>query len=130
MSSPSDLRYTEDHEWARLEADGTITVGITHHAQDALGDVVFVDLPKVGRALAPKGTFGVVESVKTVSDLYAPCGGEVVAVNDALSQTPELVNQDCYGAGWIVRLRPTGADALAALLDAAAYDAHVGSQSH
>jgi len=130
MSSPSDLRYTEDHEWARLEADGTITVGITHHAQDALGDVVFVDLPKVGRALAPKGTFGVVESVKTVSDLYAPCGGEVVAVNDALSQTPELVNQDCYGAGWIVRLRPTGADALAELLDAAAYDAHVGSQSH
>jgi glycine cleavage system H protein len=130
MSSPSDLRYTEDHEWARLEADGTITVGITHHAQDALGDVVFVDLPKVGRALAPKGTFGVVESVKTVSDLYAPCGGEVVAVNDALSQTPELVNQDCYGAGWIVRLRPTGADALAALLDAAAYDVHVGSQSH
>jgi len=130
MSSPSDLRYTEDHEWARLEADGTITVGITHHAQDALGDVVFVDLPKVGRALAPKGTFGVVESVKTVSDLYAPCGGEVVAVNDALAQTPELVNQDCYGQGWIVRIRPTGADALAALLDAAAYDTHVGSQSH
>jgi len=130
MSSPSDLRYTEDHEWARFEADGTITVGITHHAQDALGDVVFVDLPKVGRALAAKGTFGVVESVKTVSDLYAPCGGEVVAVNDALGQTPELVNQDCYGQGWIVRIRPSDADALAALLDAAAYDAHVGSQSH
>ena len=130
MSSPANLRYTEDHEWARVEADGTITVGITHHAQDALGDVVFVDLPKVGRALDAKGTFGVVESVKTVSDLYAPCAGEVVAVNDALSQTPELVNQDCYGAGWIVRLRPTGTDALAALLDAAAYDAHVGSQSH
>ena len=130
MSSPPELRYTEDHEWARVEADGTVTVGITHHAQDALGDVVFVVLPAVGRALNPKATFGVVESVKTVSDLYAPCGGEVVAVNEALSQTPELVNRDCYGDGWIVRIRPASGTGIDALLTAEAYDALVDGQSH
>ncbi|MCK6572925.1 glycine cleavage system protein GcvH [Myxococcota bacterium] len=127
MGSPQDLRYTDDHEWARLEADGTITVGITDHAQDALGDVVFVDLPAVGRTVDAKGTFGVVESVKTVSDLYAPCAGEVVAVNGELSGAPEQVNKDPYGAGWIVRLRPTSAEPLAGLKTAAEYDAYLAT---
>lgn len=127
MGSPQNLRYTDDHEWARLEADGTITVGITDHAQDALGDVVFVDLPAVGRSVDAKGTFGVVESVKTVSDLYAPCAGEVVAVNEDLSGAPEQVNKDPYGAGWIVRLRPAGADALAGLKSADEYDAYLAT---
>jgi glycine cleavage system H protein len=127
MGSPQNLRYTDDHEWARLEADGTITVGITDHAQDALGDVVFVDLPAVGRSVDAKGTFGVVESVKTVSDLYAPCAGEIVAVNEELSGGPEQVNKDPYGAGWIVRLRPAGVDALAGLKTADEYDAYLAT---
>jgi glycine cleavage system H protein len=127
MGSPENLRYTDDHEWARLEADGTITVGITDHAQDALGDVVFVDLPAVGKTLDAKGTFGVVESVKTVSDLYAPCGGEIVAINEGLRDAPEQVNKDAYGQGWIVRIRPAGADALAGLKSAAEYDAYLAT---
>lgn len=127
MASPSNLRYTDDHEWARLEADGTITVGITDHAQDALGDVVFVDLPAIGKTVAAKGTFGVVESVKTVSDLYAPCGGEIVAVNDTLGGAPESVNKDAYGEGWIVRIRPTDANPLAALKSAEEYDAYLAT---
>lgn len=127
MASPSNLRYTDDHEWARLEADGTITVGITEHAQDALGDVVFVDLPTVGRTVAEKGTFGVVESVKTVSDLYAPCGGEIVAVNEGLGGAPENVNKDAYGEGWIVRIRPSAADPLAGLKSADEYDAYLAT---
>lgn len=125
MGSPENLRYTEDHEWARPEADGTITVGITAHAQEALGDVVFVDLPAIGRVVAPKGTLGVVESVKTVSDVYAPCDGEIVAVNEALRANPEKINQDCYGEGWIARIRPSGDNPLAHLKNAADYDTFV-----
>ena len=127
MGSPENLRYTDDHEWARAEADGTITVGITDHAQEALGDVVFVDLPAIGRAVTGKGTIGVVESVKTVSDVYAPCNGEVVAVNEALRTNPENVNKDCYGEGWIARIRPSGDNPLAHLKNAADYDVFVAA---
>jgi glycine cleavage system H protein len=120
-ASPTDRRYTKSHEWARPEADGTVTVGITDHAQEALGELVYVELPAVGTALDAGQQFGVVESVKAVSDVYAPVAGEVVAVNDALADAPQTINSDPYGEGWILRLRPTGS--LDGLLDAAAYDA-------
>ncbi len=121
---PADLRYTKEHEWVRLEGD-VATVGITDHAADQLGDIVFVELPAVGTALRQLATFGVVESVKAVSDLFAPVGGEVVEVNAALASTPEIVNSDPYGAGWLVRVRVADATALDALLDPAAYEALV-----
>ena len=118
---PDSLRYTAEHEWLRLEADGTATIGITDHAQAALGDVTFVDLPKEGAALAKGATFGAVESVKAASDLYAPVAGTVIAVNADLNASPDLVNRDPYGAAWMIRVRVSEpADALA-LLDAAAY---------
>jgi glycine cleavage system H protein len=126
MQVPDELRYTTDHEWIRLEgAHGT--VGITDFAQDALGDVVFVELPAVGTRLEAGQAFGVVESNKTGSDLFAPIGGEVVAVNEELRNRPELVNQEPYGAGWMIRIA-TAAGAPGSLLDAAAYRAHVESQ--
>ncbi|MEO5884944.1 MAG: glycine cleavage system protein GcvH [Candidatus Limnocylindrales bacterium] len=126
MSVPSDLRYTRDHEWVRIDGDEAI-VGITQYAADQLGDIVFVELPDVGRDLAAAKAFGVVESVKAVSDLFAPLPGEVTATNAALTAGPELVNSDPYGEGWMVRLR-IGADAdLAELLDAEAYDALVAA---
>jgi len=118
---PGDLRYTKDHEWIRVEGDEAL-VGITGYAADQLGDIVFVELPDVGRALEQHGTFGVVESVKAVSDLYAPVAGEVVAVNDALAGKPELVNDDPYGDGWMLRVRLADAAQADALLDAAAYE--------
>jgi glycine cleavage system H protein len=104
MSVPGDLQYTKSHEWVRVE-DGVATVGITDHAQDELGDVVFVELPEMGAALAAGDSFGAVESVKAVSDLYAPVGGEVVEVNGALEDSPEKINEDPYGEGWILKLR-------------------------
>ena len=104
MSVPQDLRYTKSHEWVRTE-DDVATVGITDHAQDELGDVVFVELPESGAAFEAGDSFGVVESVKAVSDLYAPVGGEVVEVNSALEDAPEKINEDPYGEGWIVKLR-------------------------
>ncbi len=104
MSVPGDLQYTKSHEWVRVE-DGVATVGITDHAQDELGDVVFVELPEMGATLAPGDSFGAVESVKAVSDLYAPVGGEVVEVNGALEDSPEKINEDPYGEGWILKLR-------------------------
>ena len=104
MQVPDDLRYTADHEWLRVEGDEAV-VGITAYAADQLGDVVFVELPATGTALEPAQSFGVIESVKTASDLYAPAGGEVVAINDALGDKPELVNDDPYGDGWMVRIR-------------------------
>ena len=104
MSVPGDLQYTKSHEWVRVE-DGVATVGITDHAQDELGDVVFVELPEQGATLAPGDSFGAVESVKAVSDLYAPVGGEVVEVNGALEDSPEKINEDPYGEGWILKLR-------------------------
>lgn len=129
MSSPQDLRYTKEHEWARAETDGTLTIGITAHAQEALGDVVYVELPEVGQVLSIGDAFGVVESVKTVSDLYSPCDGEIVAVNEALPDTPENVNEDPYGAGWIIRIKPAAVGAVDALMDATAYDAHVAAEA-
>jgi glycine cleavage system H protein len=118
---PGDLRYTKDHEWIRVEGDEAL-VGITGYAADQLGDIVFVELPDVGRALEQHGTFGVVESVKAVSDLFAPVAGEVVAVNEALAGKPELVNDDPYGDGWMLRVRLADVAQADALLDAAAYE--------
>ena len=127
MEFPDDVRYTAEHEWARLE-DGMVTVGITGYATDQLGDVVFVELPQVGRRLDAKGAFGVVEAVKTVSDLYSPVTGEVVAVNAALADNPALVNQSPYGEGWMIRVRPDDAGQLQGLMDRKAYSQHVEEQ--
>ena len=107
MSVPGDLQYTKTHEWVRREGD-TATVGITDHAQDELGDVVFIELPEEGASFGAGDAFGTIESVKAVSDLYAPVGGEVVEVNEALNDAPEKVNEDPYGEGWIIRLRVSG----------------------
>ncbi len=119
---PADLRYAASHEWARLEADGTVTVGISDHAQEALGDVVFVELPEVGAELAAGQEAGVVESVKAASDIYAPISGEVLAVNEALADAPEQVNGEPYAA-WFFKLQPSNPAELEALLDAAGYQA-------
>ncbi len=116
MQFPDDVRYTAEHEWARLE-DGLVTVGITSYATDQLGDVVFVELPAVGGRLEAMKAFGVVEAVKTVSDLYAPVAGEVVAVNEALADNPALVNQAPFGEGWMIRLRPDDAGDVQRLMD-------------
>jgi glycine cleavage system H protein len=117
---PSDLRYTKDHEWVRIDGD-TATIGVTDFAAHELGDVVFVDLPAVGKTVDQFATFGVVESVKAVSDLYAPVSGEVVAVNDKLGSAPELVNSDPFGDGWMIRVRISDAGQVGELLDAGAY---------
>lgn len=122
MDVPADLRYSDDHEW--LRADGT--VGISRYAADELGDVVFVELPRIGRSVTRGETFGVIESVKTASDLYAPVAGEITEVNQSLAGAPELINSDPYGDGWIVRLRPTDPAELDLLKDAAAYRALIG----
>ncbi|CRM35300.1 MULTISPECIES: glycine cleavage system protein GcvH [unclassified Pseudomonas] len=122
---PADLRFAESHEWARLEADGSVTVGISDHAQEALGDVVFVELAEVGATFEAQGQAGVVESVKAASDIYAPVAGEVIAVNEELSGSPELLNSDPYGA-WIFKLKPSNAADLDKLLDAARYAAAIG----
>lgn len=120
---PANLRYTESHEWILDNGDGTVTIGITDHAQEALGDVVFVELPDVGRELDAGEEFGVIESVKAASDLYAPLAGEVVAVNEALEDAPETVNESPYEDGWIARVKPSDSTALDDLLDADAYGA-------
>ncbi len=123
---PTNLRYTNDHEWVRVDGD-VATVGITAYAADQLGDIVFVELPEVGRTLARAGAFGVVESVKAVSDLFAPVGGEVIETNAALTASPELVNSSPYDDGWMLRVRmATGAD-LDGLLDPATYDALIAA---
>ncbi|CRM85697.1 Glycine cleavage system H protein [Pseudomonas sp. 22 E 5] len=122
---PADLRFAESHEWARLEADGTVTVGISDHAQEALGDVVFVELAEVGATFEAEGQAGVVESVKAASDIYAPVAGKVIAVNEELSGSPELLNSDPYGA-WIFKLKPSNPADLEKLLDAAGYKAAIG----
>jgi glycine cleavage system H protein len=120
MNVPANLKYAKSHEWAKLEADGLVTVGITDHAQEALGDIVFLELPQVGRKLKAGEECAVVESVKAASDIYAPIGGEVVAVNQAAADAPESVNQDAYAA-WLFKLKPDNAADLDKLLDAAAY---------
>jgi glycine cleavage system H protein len=125
MSVPAELLYTTDHEWVRPEGD-VVRIGITDYAQDALGDVVFVQLPEVGATVVAAGTFGEVESTKSVSDLFAPISGVVVSVNDALVDAPQLLNDDPYGDGWVCTIRPTDATQLDALLDADAYRKLVG----
>ena len=120
MNIPADLKYTESHEWVRAEQDGTLTVGITEYAQDALGDIVFVELPKVGKSFTAGDDAAVVESVKAASDIYAPVSGEVVAVNDAVSGSPESINSDAYGS-WLFKLKPSDANAINGLLSADAY---------
>lgn len=120
---PEDLKYTAEHEWVRGGADGTVRIGVTDYAQDELGDIVYVQLPEVGASVAAGEPCGELESHKSVSEIYAPLSGEVVAVNDALDATPELINSDAYGDGWLLELRPSDPAALDGLLDAAAYQA-------
>lgn len=120
---PADLKYLKSHEWLRREADGSVTIGITDHAQAALGDLVFVDVPAVGRTLAAGEACAVVESVKAASDVYAPIAGTVVGANEALGGSPEILNSDPYGAGWMWKMKPADASAINGLLDAAGYEA-------
>lgn len=122
----ANLRYLKSHEWARLESDGTVTVGISEHAQEALGELVFVELPAVGKVLSAGAPAAVVESVKAASDVYAPISGTVIAVNTALADAPETINSDCFGQGWMFKLQPEGSDPLAGLMDAQAYAAAIG----
>ena len=129
MSIPSDLKYTKSHEWVKLEADGTVMVGITHHAQELLGDMVYVENPAVGRQLAASEECAVVESVKAASDVYAPLAGEVVAVNDEVVDAPEKINQDAY-ASWMFKIKPSNPADLNGLLAAEAYKALVDSEAH
>jgi len=129
MSIPADLKYTPSHEWVRVEADGTLTVGITHHAQDLLGDMVFIENPATGRTLAKGEECAVVESVKAASDVYAPIAGEVIAANDDVEASPESVNKDAYSA-WLFKMKPANTADVAGLLDAAAYQKLVESEAH
>ncbi len=123
-NNPAELKYAKSHEWARLEEDGTVTVGITEHAQEALGDVVYIETPSVGDAIAGGDQAGVVESVKAASDIYAPISGEVIAVNDVLEDAPETVNSDPYNDGWFFKLKPEDTSELDALLSADEYATH------
>lgn len=126
---PGDLRYTRSHEWVRTLPDGSVEIGISDHAQAALGDLVFVEVPETGRQVATGDAFAVVESVKAASDVYSPLTGEVLAGNDALASQPELVNQDPYVQGWIARLKPASTAQVEALLDAAQYSEHLASEA-
>ena len=128
MNVPANLKYTQSHEWAKAEADGTVTIGITDHAQEALGDIVFLELPETGRTVKAGEECAVVESVKAASDIYSPISGEVVARNEDAVNTPESVNQDAYAA-WLFKVKPSNAADMAALLDAAAY-AKVAEADH
>ena len=123
MNTPQDLKYTTSHEWVKKESDGTLSVGITDHAQEALGDIVFLELPKVGSKYAANENCAVIESVKAASDIYMPIAGEIVAANDDLAKSPEQVNADAYGA-WMFKIKPGNAADLDKLLDAAAYAGH------
>ena len=122
---PEDLLYTREHEWVRKENEGTYLVGITHHAQDSLGDVTFVELPSKGDSFEQNSVFGFVESVKAASDLYMPIGGEVVETNTQLNDSPEQVNEDPYGGGWMIRIKPASGFAEESLLSAAAYSSEI-----
>lgn len=125
MNTPTELRYTASHEWVRTEADGTVTVGITDHAQEALGDVVFLELPEAGRSVAKEEAIAVIESVKAASDIYAPVAGEILATNEAAIDAPESVNADAY-ATWLFKIKPTNIADADSLLDAAGYQATIG----
>lgn len=122
---PAELKYAASHEWARLEADGTVTVGITDHAQAALGDVVFAESPALGSQVVAGKEAGVVESVKAASDIYAPISGEVIAVNSVLEDAPETINSEPYGAGWFFKIKPSNPAELDALLSAAGYESSI-----
>ena len=123
---PAELKYTKEHEWvSELTADGTVRIGVPDHAQSELGDVVYVDLPEVGETIDAEATFGEIESTKSVSDLFAPIAGEVVAVNEDLADAPETVNSDPYGAGWLIEVRPNDAADIEGLLSAADYEAEI-----
>jgi glycine cleavage system H protein len=125
---PENLRYTKDHEWIRVEGD-VGAIGITHHAQEELGDIVFVELPKIGAALEQSASFGSVESVKAVSDIYAPVSGQVTEINSDLAETPEKVNEDPYGQGWLIKLKLSTPDQVGKLMTAAEYTAYVGAET-
>lgn len=127
---PKHLKYTKTHEWVELHKDGTATVGITDHAQDLLGDVVFIDVPSVGKQVTAGGACAVVESVKAASDIYSPIAGKVIEANPALADQPELANKDAYGAAWILRLTPANAADINALLDAASYESLIANNTH
>jgi glycine cleavage system H protein len=127
---PADLRYARTHEWARLDEDGSITVGITDNAQEQLGDMVYIEVPDVGKTVKAAQPCAVVESVKAASDVYAPVAGEIVEVNTSLGDSPETVNHDAYGEGWMFRMRPSDPGQLNQLLDAAAYEAFLESENH
>jgi glycine cleavage system H protein len=129
MSIPADLKYTKTHEWVKVEIDGSLSVGITHHAQDLLGDMVFVEFPTVGRVLAAGEECAVVESVKAASDVYAPAAGEVIASNTEVEGSPEMINKNPYGA-WMFKLKPANPADVKALLDAAGYEAQVAAEAH
>ena len=129
MKLPPELRYTETHEWVRREADGTLSVGITDHAQEQLGDIVFLELPETGRMVAKGESVGVVESVKAASDIYAPVAGEIVAANAELSTAPEKVNEDPYNQGWLIKLKLSTPDQVGKLMTAAEYTAYVGAET-
>ncbi len=125
MTTPIDLRYTASHEWIRTEADGTLTIGVTDHAQEALGDVVFLELPEAGRVVTAGESIAVIESVKAASDIYAPVAGEIIAANQEAVDAPESVNADAYAA-WLFKIKPANAADVDALLDAAGYEAAIG----
>jgi glycine cleavage system H protein len=129
-NTPNTLKYTKSHEWVRREADGTLTVGITAHAQELLGDLVYVELPQPGAKVAAGKECAVVESVKAASDVYTPVSGEVIEANAALGDTPETINKDPYGAGWMFKIRPSSPAEVDTLLDAAAYTAQVAAEKH
>jgi glycine cleavage system H protein len=127
---PADLQYTKTHEWARLNDDGSVTVGISDNAQEQLGDMVYIEVPDVGKVVAAAQACAVVESVKAASDVYAPIAGEIVEANSKLVDSPETVNQDAYGEGWMFRLLPSDPGGLEALMDADAYESFLESESH
>jgi len=130
MKTPNDLKYTKSHEWVKVESDGTLTVGITDHAQALMGDMVYVELPEAGRKVEANKECAVVESVKAASDVYAPVAGEVTAANSSLSDSPETVNKDPYSTGWMFKMRPANQADVNRLLDAKAYEALVASEKH
>ena len=125
---PTELRYAKTHEWARLEDDGTVVVGISDHAQSALGDLVFVEVPEAGTEVASGDACAIVESVKAASDVYSPIAGEIIAANEALGDAPEMINQDPYGDGWIMRMKPADAGEIGEMMDAEAYEAFLEAE--
>ena len=127
---PVELKYAKSHEWARINDDGSVTVGISDSAQDQLGDMVFIEVPEVGLTVAAEEACAVVESVKAASDVYAPLGGEIVEVNEALADSPETVNHDAFGEGWIFRLQPADLAEMAPLMDGDAYETYLASEAH